>query len=226
MKDEKQISLGRSFSLRPSSLALGRRWPAYALGLFFGLVIVAGGLGFYTGLLGDNFREVSPHKCYRSGQLSPIALRRYVQGYGIRCVVSLRGGSSRAAWYRDELQVCQELGCEHAAFNANLNHLMEPREVDGLVARLEQGPYPMLLHCREGADRAALGSVLYLMVVEHKTLDEALAAALTWRYGHVRIGRAAVIDEFFELYRATAEGKDIKAWIKEVYPKLYLKRKY
>lgn len=202
-----------------------RRWLACALGSLLGLAVIAAGLGFYTGRFGDNLREVSPFKCYRSGQLSPKALRRCVQDYGIRCVVSVRGGSDRAAWYREEVQVCQELNCQHAAFDISLNHLAEPKEVDGLVARLEQGPYPMLLHCKEGADRAAFGSVLYLMIIEHKTLDEALAAALTWRYGHVAIGRAAVIDEFFELYRATADGKDIKTWIKEVYPRLYQQRK-
>jgi protein tyrosine/serine phosphatase len=203
----------------------GRRWLVYALGALLVLAATAGGLGLYTGLLGDNFREVSPGKCYRSGQLSPKALRRYVQEYGIRCVVSVRGGSEKAAWYHGELQACKELNCLHAAYHISLGHLPEPNEVNGLVARLEQGPYPMLLHCKQGADRAAFGSVLYLMLVEHKTLDEALAAALTWRYGHVAMGKAAVIDEFFELYRATADGKDIKTWSKEVYPKLYLQRK-
>jgi len=219
-----QPSIGEAApgTLRKSSR---RRWLVYSLGVLLALAISACGLGLYTGLIGDNFREVSPHKCYRSGQLSPKALRRYVQQYGIRCVVSVRGGSNRAAWYRDELQVCQELNCVHAAFDVSLNHLAEPKEVDGLVMRFEQGPYPMLLHCKEGADRAAFGSVLYLMLVEHKTLDEALDAALTWRYGHVRIGKAAVIDKFFELYRNTADGKDIRTWIKEVYPKLYLQRK-
>lgn len=201
-----------------------RRWPAYALGSLLGLAVIAGGLGIYTGWVGDNFREVSPHKCYRSGQLSPQALRRYIQEYGIRCVVSVRGGSEKAAWYHGELQACKELNCLHAAYDISLGHLPEPNEVDGLVTRLEQGPYPMLLHCKQGADRAAFGAVLYLMLVEHKTLDEALAAALTWRYGHVAVGRAAVIDEFFELYRATADGRDIKTWIKEAYPMLYLQR--
>ena len=201
-----------------------RKWPVYALGTLLGLALIAGGLGVYTGLLGDNFRVVSPGKCYRSGQLSAQALRRYIQEHGIRCVVSVRGGSDRFAWYNDEVRTCQELNCVHRAFNISLGHLVEPRELDGLVAQLDQGPYPLLLHCKNGADRAGFGAALYLLLVEHKTLDEALGAQVTWRYGHVPVGGAAVVDEFFELFRTTADGRDIRTWIKEVYPKLYQQR--
>jgi protein tyrosine/serine phosphatase len=102
-----------------------------------------------------------------------------------------------------------------------LGSLSPPEDIEALVAQLEEGPYPMLLHCRAGADRAGLASVLYLMVVEHKTLDEATAAELTWRYGHVRVGKAAYIDEFLDLYRTTAGGRDLKSWLKDVYPGVY-----
>ncbi|MGD0092306.1 MAG: tyrosine-protein phosphatase [Planctomycetota bacterium] len=201
-----------------------RRWPIYALGTLLGLGLAAGGLAIYTGQIGDNFREVSSHKYYRSAQLSPQELKRHVQEYGIRCVVSVRGGSDRAAWYRDEKQACQELNCAHAAYDVRLGRLPEPKELAGLVQQLEEGPYPMLVHCKKGADRAALAAVFYLVIVEHKPLNEALAAQLTWRYGHVRAGGAASIDDFFDLYRAASGGMDLKSWVKDAYPDLYRQR--
>jgi protein tyrosine/serine phosphatase len=185
------------------------------------LAVTTLGLCFYTGLLGDNFRVVSPNKCYRSGQMTPDALKRRIQERGIRCVVSLRGTSPTAQWLEAEELVCEESRCRHVALELRLGSLSPPEDIEALVTQLEEGPYPMLLHCRAGADRAGLASVLYLMVVEHKTLDEALAAQLTWRYGHVRIGKAASIDEFLDLYRTTAGGRDIKTWLKDVYPGVY-----
>jgi len=201
-----------------------RRWPVYVLGALFVLASTFGGFALYTGQIGDNFREVSPHKCYRSAQLSPQALKRHVQECGIRCVVSVRGGSDRAAWFRDEKQVCQELNCVHVSYDVSLGRLPEPKELAGLTQQLERGPYPMLLHCKKGADRTALAAVLYLMVVEHKTLSQALDSQLTWRYGHVRLGSAASIDEFFDLYQADSGRHDIKSWILDVYPDLYRQR--
>jgi protein tyrosine phosphatase (PTP) superfamily phosphohydrolase (DUF442 family) len=200
------------------------RWLVYVLGSLLGLAAIVCGLGIYTGLLGDNFRVVSPHKCYRSGQLPPETLKRYIREHGIRCVVNLRGDRSDETWYTNEVQTCRELGCVHASYAVSTYHLVPPKELEPLATRLEEGPYPMLLHCRRGADRAALASALYLMIVEHKTLDEALDSQLTWRYGHVKMGDVACIDEFFELYRTTSDGRDIKTWIKEVYPELYLQR--
>src|SRR5208283_2035516 len=157
--------------------------------------------------------------------LPPEELETHLRQYGIKCVVSVRGTSEREDWLRGEERVCQDNHCAFAGYDLHLGVLSPPKELNGLVARLEEGPYPLLLHCRNGADRSGLASVLYLMVVEGQSLDDALAAQLSWRFGHFKAGKAQVIDEFFELYRNTSQGRDIKTWLAEMYPQLYAQQK-
>ena len=186
------------------------------------VALTALGLCYYTGVLDENLRTIAAGKCYRSGQMDAATLARTIKAYGIKCVLNLRGTPASQAWYKDEAATCAALGVEYATVPVHLGRLTEPDHIAALIARLEHGPYPLLLHCREGADRAGLASVLYVMVVEGKPLDEALAGQMTWRYGHLSLGPAKAVDDFFELYRRTAGGKDIKLWVNEVYPKVYL----
>ena len=59
--------------------------------------------------------------------------------------------------------------------------------------------YPALLHCKSGADRAGMASVLYLHFRKGEPVDKAMRM-LSLRYGHVRQGKTGVLDYFFEKY--------------------------
>jgi hypothetical protein len=204
--------------LLPSQASRRRRlYFLLALGVLAGAICA---FCRHVGWSGDNFHAVTPGKCYRSAQLGPESLAAYLREYGINSVVSVRGASSHEDWVAPEEKVCREQHCLFYAFDLHLGAWTAPKELSGLVTRLEEGPYPLLLHCRSGSDRTGLASVLYLMVVERKSLDEALKQ-LSWHFGHFNAGKAAVVDELFELYRNTGQGMDIKAWLAEVYPRLY-----
>jgi protein tyrosine/serine phosphatase len=56
--------------------------------------------------------------------------------------------------------------------------------MDALVALLREAPKPMLIHCKDGADRAALASALYHLAIEGKPLAEADDELTVW-YGHI-----------------------------------------
>ena len=180
---------------------------------------------YYVGVLDDNFRTIAAGRVYRSAQMSGPHLAEAVKQYGLKSVLNLQSEAVKAQWYQDEVKTCAALGVEHHTVPIHLGRLTEPENVATLIDRLEQGPFPLLLHCRAGADRSGLAGALYLMVVEKKSLDEALSAQVTWRYGHTPLGQAVAIDEFFALYRATANGRDIKTWVTTVYPGLFAERK-
>ena len=177
----------------------------------------------YIGLFG-NFHEITPGKCYRSEQLKPQAIKDAIASRGIKSVLNLRGEQKNADWYKGELAACIEQNIDHADFNIGLGQLPKPETLQQLVTKLENGPYPMLLHCRSGSDRTGLASAFYLNIVEKKPLDDAEAEQVTWRYGHFGIGRAQSINAFFKLYHDTAHGQSLKDWLYKTYPAEYEKQ--
>jgi protein tyrosine phosphatase (PTP) superfamily phosphohydrolase (DUF442 family) len=190
-------------------------------GGILGLAAAALGLAGYMGQFGDNLREVSPGKFYRSGQMSGDGLRDAARRLGLKSVLNLRGEAASKDWFREESAAVQELGLASHHVRMSAVRLPRPGEVKALIDALERGPYPMIVHCNAGADRSGLASAIYLIVVEKKSVKEAVDAQLTWRYGHLPFGQAAPMDEFFSLYERHGAGKDFQAWALEDYSKFY-----
>jgi hypothetical protein len=72
----------------------------------------------------------------------------------------------------------------------------EIRAMQALFRRLE---YPVLFHCKSGADRAGMMAALYLVLHEGRTVAEA-RRQLHLRFGHVRQGKTGVLGAFFDAY--------------------------
>jgi protein tyrosine phosphatase (PTP) superfamily phosphohydrolase (DUF442 family) len=150
-------------------------------------------------LCGGNLHAVLPGRVYRSGQLSPAALRRTIAALGIRTVVNLRGCCDPQDWYLAECRVThrQDVAQEDVCLSAG--RLPAVAEMHRLVEALDRAERPLLLHCQRGADRTGLASA----VVELLYTDSSLAWArrqLGLRYGHLALGRPANLDWFFDLY--------------------------
>jgi protein tyrosine phosphatase (PTP) superfamily phosphohydrolase (DUF442 family) len=149
--------------------------------------------------VGANFHAVLPGRVYRCAQPSPRAIEQMVASHGIRTVVNLRGCCNPFPWYLDEaratarLDVCQEDVC----FSAG--RLPSANEMRRFIEVLDSCEYPMVMHCRRGADRTGLASAVVLLLQPDVTLHEAVRQ-LGVRYGHVRIGRTAFLDDFLDLY--------------------------
>jgi len=162
-------------------------------------VLLAAGAEAYRVFLGDNFHEVIPGRVYRSAQLSAAALEQALRAKGIHTVVNLRGCCDPYSWYLDEsrvtnrLNVCQEDIC----FSAG--HLPSVTEVRRLVEVLDHTDYPIVMHCRRGADRTGMTAALVLLLQTDASLSQA-RRQLGLRYGHVALGRPAYLDGFLDLY--------------------------
>jgi hypothetical protein len=150
--------------------------------------------------LGGNFHTVEPGRVYRCSQPTPERLERYIADHGIRTVVNLRGCCAPLSWYLDECRasaahdVCQEDLC----FSAG--RLPAEAELRRLIEVLDRTEYPILFHCRRGADRTGLASAVALLLHTDLPYDEA-RRQLGLRYGHFAVRRTANLDRFFDLYR-------------------------
>ena len=202
-----------------------RRWRLYPIAVLFALGAPALFFFWYSGLLGINLRVVSPGKCYRSGQMPALQLKKAIQENGIKCVINLRGALS-ANWHQEEVLVCNDASISLVDIHLKLGELPPPPLIEELAKHLETGPYPLLVHCYNGADRSSLASVLFLMLVQKQSLEMALDSQMTWRQGHLKVGGAAAMDHFFDLYRQTGNGQDIKTWITQSYPSVYDKESH
>ena len=150
-----------------------------------------------------NVHRVAPD-LWRAAQPMPRHLRRAGE-IGIRTVLNLRGAGGGAAFYRIERELCARRGLALVDFPMR-SRAMPARET--LLAARElfrEIEYPVLMHCKSGADRSGFMSALFLHLHRGAPIDTALRQ-LSWRYGHVSTGRTGMLDYFFHRYREETGG--------------------
>ncbi|WP_027993825.1 dual specificity protein phosphatase family protein [Sinorhizobium meliloti] len=165
---------------------------AGAAALLFG-----GYLGFLQ--LTGNFHEVLPRELYRSAQPSAADIASYARQYAIETIVNLRG-KSEEAWYLQEVDAANRAGIAHIDFRLSASEKVSLNKARHLVALLHDAQKPILIHCRAGADRTGLASMIYLQQIAG--VDEETAEwQLSVRYGHLGIpyvSAAFAMDESWE----------------------------
>ncbi len=187
-------------------------------GILTGLALAAAGEAARV-VAGNNFHTVLPGRVYRCAQLSGPALERIVRAHGIRTVVNLRGCGVPWPWYLDEVRVGHRAGIAQEDVCLSAGRLPSAHELRRLVEVLDRTEYPILLHCRHGADRTGLAAVLVVLLQTDAPYAEG-RRQLGLRYGHVPLGQPAYLDRFFELYegwlreqRATHSPARLRQWL-------------
>ncbi len=145
----------------------------------------------------NNTHEVAKGKLWRTYQPSPQDLKRW-KDRGIKTVVNLRGDRPSGFLFLEE-DACEKLGIDFVSFRAFSRDAPSKEILHGAQKLFNDITYPAIMHCKSGADRAGLMSVLYLFYNEGVPLDEAMEQ-LSFRYGHVKQGKTGVIDYAFQQY--------------------------
>jgi hypothetical protein len=149
--------------------------------------------------LGRNFHVVVPGRVYRCSQRPGADLEAIVRTHGIRTVVNLRGCCAPWPWYLDETRATHRLDVAQEDICFSAARLPSVHELRRLIEVLDHTEYPILLHCRRGADRTGLASAIVLLLLTDTGLDQA-RRQLALRYGHLALGRPAFLDGFLDLY--------------------------
>jgi protein tyrosine/serine phosphatase len=153
---------------------LGAALLALACGAYLGGIQIAG-----------NFAEVIPGQFYRAAQPSAQDIALYAERYGIKTIVNLRG-ANKAEWYREEVAAARIQGIKLIDFKMSAGKALTLDQNHALIALLREAPKPILIHCKSGADRTGLVSVIYLQQVAG--IDEETAEGqLSLRFGHIGI---------------------------------------
>lgn len=146
---------------------------------------------------------------WRSAQPAPHHIRQWAR-QGIRTIVNLRGERVCGSYWL-EREACERHGLKLVNFVMRSRAAPTREELRGARDLFETIEYPMLMHCKSGADRAGVMSVLYRFLKEGVPLEKA-KEELSFRYGHIRQADTGVLDYFFERYLADNARRPIAFW--------------
>jgi protein tyrosine/serine phosphatase len=175
-------------------------------------------------LLYLNKHKLAPG-AWRAAQPAPHDIDRLAR-QGLRTIINLRGPRDCGA-YRLERKACGSRNIMLIDFTLGSRAAPKPEMVLTAAELFGQIDYPVLMHCKSGADRAGLMSALYLHVKEGVPIELA-KEQLSWRYGHFRNAATGILDAFFEQYLADNRRRPVPflEWVATTYDPVALKREF
>ncbi len=159
----------------------------------------------------QNAHWITP-ELVRTNQPWPFQLAWW-KARGVKTIINLRGGFD-GSFYALEKDACERLGLKMVDFVVTSREVPSRARVLGAKAMFESIEYPALLHCKSGADRAGIMSVLYAHFRLGMPIREAMKE-LSLRYLHMSAGKTGVLDYTFERYLAEGEpaGLSFLEWV-------------
>ncbi|MFZ4807997.1 MAG: fused DSP-PTPase phosphatase/NAD kinase-like protein [Hyphomicrobiaceae bacterium] len=153
---------------------------------------------------------------WRSAQPAPHQIAGFARR-GVRTIVNLRGPHMSGSYWL-EAAACRRHGLQLVDFQVRSRAAPTREEIRAARDLFDRIAYPMVMHCKSGADRAGLMSVLFL----HFRCGVPIAEAknqLSLRYGHIRQADTGILDAFFERYLADSAVRPMPfmEWVDTVY---------
>lgn len=164
---------------------------------------------FYT-----NFHKVDD-QVYRSSQPLPHQVRKW-SGMGIKTIVNLRGGQQYGS-FPLEVEAAEQVGIAFEGLQLRSRDLPSVEQLERLEALFKSVSYPIVLHCKAGADRASMASALYYLIM-HNDSTKALSQ-MTLKFGHIKGSRTGVLDAMVETFVRDGEpkGQTFMQWVHDGY---------
>jgi protein tyrosine/serine phosphatase len=164
-------------------------------------------------------------QAWRSAQPAPHQIGQIAR-LGVRTVVNLRGPRVCGSYWLEQ-RACARHGVKLVDYQIRSRAAPSKEELLGARELLETIDYPVLLHCKSGADRAGLMSTLYMIVHEKRSVAEA-KEQLAFRFGHIRQSDTGILDYFFERYLSDTRTSPMPFfdWVETVYDPEDLLRSY
>jgi protein tyrosine/serine phosphatase len=172
-----------------------------------------------------NLHRISD-EMYRANQPSPEHIARYAKELGLKTILNLRGKSPKG-YYLLEKEACERHGIALVDFQVFSREVPTPESVLAAQKLFDSIAYPALMHCKSGADRAGVMSVLYQHFRAGQPIEQALEM-LSGKYLHIRHGKTGVLDFFFETYLAEGKPKGLtfQQWVEQGYDPAALKARF
>ncbi|MEM7491802.1 MAG: protein tyrosine phosphatase [Pseudomonadota bacterium] len=173
----------------------------------------------------QNLHQISD-EMWRSNQPSAKQIAEHASERGIKTILNLRGVTTKG-YYLLEKEACEKNGIRLVDYQVYSRDTPKVETVLGAKALFDDIEYPALMHCKSGADRAGLMSVLYMHFRQGQPIEEALQQ-LSKKYLHLREGKTGLLDHFFEEYLAYGEKSELtfEAWVQNEYDPAAMKAEF
>jgi protein tyrosine/serine phosphatase len=168
------------------------------------------------------FRLIYPNRVqvsdllWRSSQPSPGQIAWFA-AQGGRTIVNLRAGREYGSWPLQR-EACERHGLKLVEFVLRSREAPSRDTLLGASEFFERLEYPILVHCKSGADRAGLFAALFLLITKEARVAEA-RKQLSLRFGHFRFAKTGILDAFLDAYEegGEANGLPFLDWVERVY---------
>jgi protein tyrosine/serine phosphatase len=174
----------------------------------------------------QNLHQISP-EMWRANQPSPKQVAAHAAERGIKTILCLRGASTKG-YYLLEKEACEAVGIELVDFQVFSRDTPTKEAIFAAEKLFNTIEYPAMMHCKSGADRAGLMSVLYKLLREKVPYDDAIQQ-LSFKYLHVKHGKTGMLDAFFQTYADFNDGREpddwkpFLDWVRDDYDRLAVK---
>jgi protein tyrosine phosphatase (PTP) superfamily phosphohydrolase (DUF442 family) len=164
-------------------------------------------------------------RAWRSAQPAPHHIRR-LKRRGLRTIINLRGERLCGSYWLEQA-ICERKGVKLINFQIRSRGAPTRKEIKAARDLFRQIEYPILMHCKSGADRVGLMSALYRFFEQGMPIAEA-KKELSLRYGHFRQADTGILDRFFEKYLEDNARRPMPflEWVDTVYDPDALKRDF
>jgi hypothetical protein len=169
-----------------------------------------------------NLGVVDAGRVIRSAQPT-TQLPGWIRDHQLRSILNLRGGSPADWWYDSEVKAAEASGVSFYDFPLSATRRPTRRELLVLIDTLTVCPYPLLIHCKSGADRTGLASALYLMIHPGESPERA-QQAFSLQFGHIPLGGTEHLHEPLDEYAAWLAARRLshtpqrfRDWVKSEY---------
>ena len=204
----------------------GRRAARFKLWKLAATVVLLGGVTvswvLRRPLFEGNLDVVDDGVVMRSAQPT-TQLADWARQYRLKSVLNLRGGGPGDWWYGNEIRGAKESGLTYYDLPLSATRRPTRRELLQLIDLLDHCTYPLLIHCKSGADRTGLASAVYRMVRRDEAPENALSS-FSIEYGHIPLFGTEHLHEPLQEYTAWLERAGLvhsadrfRAWVKNEY---------
>ena len=167
---------------------------------------------------------------YRENQPSPKRIALLAEE-GIKTILNLRAESPKGFYLLEE-EACQQHGIKLVNFRVYSRDVHTREKIRAAKALFPTLDYPVMMHCKSGADRTGFMGVLYRHFHMGDSIEQAMEQ-LSFKYLHIKEGKTGMLDFFFNDYLKYAAqekeaGRDAEFidWVETVYEPADVKARF
>ena len=165
------------------------------------------------------FKWRSLHKIsentYRSNQPFPWQILADKNKRGVKTIINLRGIRNCSSFFLEK-ETCEKHNIKLINFPVTSRAAPKAETILAAKKLFNEIEYPIIMHCKSGADRAGLMSALYLILHKNVSVIEA-KKQLSFKYLHIKHAKTGILDAFFDNYIKENKNKDFLDWVKNEY---------